>query len=202
MSSSDSTSGTNTAEQATPGTRLEAALGYCFADGALLEQALTHKSHGRRHNERLEFLGDAVLGYVVADRLYRMRPDEHEDSLSIIRSSLVRKETLTEVARELGLGTHLRLGLGERFFTDQARADDRQRVLVLVGPHVVQPVGNHVAKDRVAEELQALVVPGTVTLVSERLLEQSAIGETIPQRGLEPRNRDRLFSGIRTACRI
>jgi ribonuclease-3 len=89
-------------------------LGYRFSDVALLEQALTHKSHGRAHNERLEFLGDAVLGYVVADRLYRTRPGEHEDSLSLIRASLVRKQTLAEVAGELSLGTHLRLGLGER----------------------------------------------------------------------------------------
>lgn len=114
MSSSSSTNDTNTAEQPGPGSRLEAALGYRFVDGGLLEQALTHKSHGRHHNERLEFLGDAVLGYVVADRLFRMRPDEHEDSLSLIRASLVRKETLADVARELGLGAHLRLGQGER----------------------------------------------------------------------------------------
>lgn len=94
--------------------RVERMLAYRFRNPALLEQALTHKSHGRRHNERLEFLGDAVLGYVVADRLYRMRPDEHEDALSLIRASLVRKETLAEVAGAIGLGTHLRLGGGER----------------------------------------------------------------------------------------
>ena len=89
-------------------------LGYQFRDDRLLEQALTHKSFARDHNERLEFLGDAVLGYVVADRLYRLRPDEHEDALSLIRASLVRKETLAEVARELDLGSYLRLGIGER----------------------------------------------------------------------------------------
>lgn len=114
MSSSSFTKNTNTAERPAPVTRLEAALGYRFHDGALLEQALTHKSYGRCDNERLEFLGDAVLGFVVADRLYRMRPDEHEDSLSLIRASLVRKETLAEVARELDLGSYLRLGVGER----------------------------------------------------------------------------------------
>lgn len=114
MSSSSSTSNSNTTDRAAPIARLEAALDYRFRDIALLEQALTHKSHGRPHNERLEFLGDAVLGYVVADRLYRARPGEHEDSLSLIRASLVRKETLADVAGELSLGVYLRLGLGER----------------------------------------------------------------------------------------
>ncbi|MBX3706540.1 MAG: ribonuclease III [Pseudomonadales bacterium] len=114
MSSSSSRNSTSTSDRLVPLARLESALGYRFADPALLEQALTHKSHGRPHNERLEFLGDAVLGYVVADRLYHLRPDEHEDVLSLIRSSLVRRETLAAVARELDLGRFLRLGIGER----------------------------------------------------------------------------------------
>jgi ribonuclease-3 len=114
MSSSSSTNNSNSAERDAPAARLQRALQYQFRDPSLLQQALTHKSHGRNHNERLEFLGDAVLGYVVADRLYRLRPDEHEDSLSLIRASLVRRETLAAIARELDLGTHLRLGAGER----------------------------------------------------------------------------------------
>ncbi len=94
--------------------RLESALEYRFHDGGLLDQALTHKSFARAHNERLEFLGDAVLGYVVAEAIYRQQPDAHEDTMSLLRASLVRKETLAAVAKELGLGDHLRLGLGVR----------------------------------------------------------------------------------------
>jgi len=114
MSSSSSRSNISTADPSGTTARLEAALGYAFRDRDLLAQALTHRSCGRSHNERLEFLGDAVLGYVVADRLYRLRPDEREDALSLIRASLVRKETLAEVAVEIELGRHLRLGVGER----------------------------------------------------------------------------------------
>lgn len=80
----------------------------------MLERALTHKSFSRSHNERLEFLGDAVLGYVVAERLYQTLPDAHEDAMSLLRASLVRKETLAELAKELQLGDHIRLGVGVR----------------------------------------------------------------------------------------
>jgi ribonuclease-3 len=93
---------------------LQGTLGYRFTEPALLERALTHKSFARNHNERLEFLGDAVLGWVVAERLYQTLPDAHEDAMSLLRASLVRKETLAEVARELNLGDHLRLGSGVR----------------------------------------------------------------------------------------
>jgi ribonuclease-3 len=88
-------------------------LGHPFADHALFEQALTHRSAGGRHNERLEFLGDALLGLVIADELYRLRPHADEGELSRMRASLVRRETLAELARDLDLGDHLRLGAGE-----------------------------------------------------------------------------------------
>jgi ribonuclease III len=113
MSSSHSRNVTSTPSRA-PDAYLASALGYCFADPNLLIQALTHKSFTRHHNERLEFLGDAVLGYVVADRLYQEQPDAHEDTMSLLRASVVRKETLSAVAKELDLGDYLRLGLGVR----------------------------------------------------------------------------------------
>lgn len=102
--------------------RLEARLHYEFSDRLLLEQALTHKSHSRTHNERLEFLGDAVLGYVIADCLHAEHPGLAEDSLTLIRADLVRKETLAEVALGLGLGEFLHLGAGERKSGGRARA--------------------------------------------------------------------------------
>jgi ribonuclease III len=113
MSSSISTIDSSTADTAGDA-QLQSALGYRFSDPTLLQRALTHKSFARNHNERLEFLGDAVLGYVVADRLFELEPDAHEDALSLLRASLVRKETLADVARVIDLGAHLRLGAGER----------------------------------------------------------------------------------------
>ncbi len=88
-------------------------LGYKFSSLALLEQALTHKSASVEHNERLEFLGDAILGSVVASALYRQRPDADEGTLSRLRALLVRGETLADAARELGLGQQINLGTGE-----------------------------------------------------------------------------------------
>lgn len=89
------------------------ALGYQFEDEQLLELALTHRSAGERNNERLEFLGDAVLGLATAEALHDAHPGATEGELSRFRARLVRRETLEELARELGLGELLRLGAGE-----------------------------------------------------------------------------------------
>ena len=94
--------------------RLEGALGYAFRDRALLQRALTHRSAGASHNERLEFLGDAMLGYLVARRLFDAFPDAPEEDLTLMRAGLVRKHALAEVARDIALGDHLLLGSGER----------------------------------------------------------------------------------------
>lgn len=88
-------------------------LGYRFREPALLVNALTHRSAGGRNNERLEFLGDAVLGMVIAEALYLRYPEASEGELSRLRAALVRKQTLAELARDLDLGEHLRLGSGE-----------------------------------------------------------------------------------------
>ena len=94
--------------------RLQKRLGYSFADSSLLECALTHRSaHRRRNNERLEFLGDAHLGQVIAGRLFHAFPEASEGQLTRMRARLVRGQTLAEVARELELGPHLVLGGGE-----------------------------------------------------------------------------------------
>ena len=82
---------------------LETRLGYRFAAPALLEQALTHRSHGAEHNERLEFLGDGVLGCAVADELYGRFPGLPEGKLTRLRAGLVREEALAEVGERLGL---------------------------------------------------------------------------------------------------
>jgi ribonuclease-3 len=93
--------------------RLEAALGHSFGNAELLRQALTHRSHSSPHNERLEFLGDAVLNCVVASLLYQRFTNLREGDLSRQRANLVRQEALAQVAQSLALGEHLQLGEGE-----------------------------------------------------------------------------------------
>ena len=99
---------------------LEEKLGYRFRDRGLLEHAMTHSSYANEHrgagltsNERLEFLGDSILGMVVADHLYRGHPDLPEGDLTRTRAALVCEESLVEVAQALNLGEYLRLGKGE-----------------------------------------------------------------------------------------
>ena len=92
---------------------LQRKLGYGFAQSNLLQQALTHRSHGATHNERVEFLGDSVLNCCIAHELYQRFSELKEGELSRLRASLVRQETLAELAQELELGTYLRLGEGE-----------------------------------------------------------------------------------------
>jgi ribonuclease-3 len=93
--------------------RLEAALGHSFGRPELLRQALTHRSFGSPHNERLEFLGDSVLNCVVAGALHDRFSALREGELSRLRASLVRQEALADIARSLELGDMLRLGEGE-----------------------------------------------------------------------------------------
>jgi ribonuclease-3 len=88
-------------------------LGYEFNDVSLLEQALTHRSAKGLHNERLEFLGDSILGFVIAEALYHQFPKNSEGELTRMRSSLVKGVTLAQIARQLDLGEQLRLGAGE-----------------------------------------------------------------------------------------
>ena len=88
-------------------------LGHVFGAPDLLAQALTHRSHNSRHNERLEFVGDAVLNCVVALALYERFPNTDEGDLSRARASLVNRDTLARLARRLGLGDAVKLGEGE-----------------------------------------------------------------------------------------
>ena len=93
---------------------LSKTLGYSFSDVGLLQQALTHRSAPGASNERLEFLGDAVLDIVISEVLFHALPDAPEGDLSRLRASLVRDTTLAGVAAELGIGEQLILGSGER----------------------------------------------------------------------------------------
>lgn len=113
-------------------TRAEAALNLTFIDKALLQRALTHRSYINEHpdypledNERLEFLGDAVLDFVTAEYLYHHFPEMPEGRLTNLRSALVRTERLAEFALNLELGKHLYLGRGEE------ESGGRERLAIL-----------------------------------------------------------------------
>ena len=93
--------------------KLERRLGYKFNSPDLLSQAMTHRSYGATNNERLEFLGDSILNFVIAEDLYQRFSEASEGQLSRLRAMMVKRKTLAEIARELKLGDALIMGSGE-----------------------------------------------------------------------------------------
>ena len=112
---------------ATNAEKLQERLQYQFGDQGLLTLALSHRSCGSNNNERLEFLGDAVLGLTISNFLFRRFPEAREGDLSRIRSQIVRAESLAEVARSLNLGPELLLGSG-----DEERRQRRDQSLAIL----------------------------------------------------------------------
>ena len=177
---------------------IERALGYAFRDRALLERALTHRSaaHESRvagHNEPLEFLGDSVLNFLVADRIVRRRSDLDEGAMTRLRASLVNTHRLAKEAARLDLGRAVRLGKGEErsggrqklsiladttealigaIYLDGGIRPVRSLILRLFGPEIdsagTRPAGNWDPKTRLQELVQArgIVLP-EYRLVSE-----------------------------------
>lgn len=94
-------------------TQIQKIISYQFKDSSLIELALTHRSFAGTNNERLEFLGDSILNFVIAEALYKQFPKGKEGQLSRLRARLVRGETLAELGKEWGLGEFLKLGSGE-----------------------------------------------------------------------------------------
>lgn len=88
-------------------------LEYTFSDLSLLDEALTHRSYSAKNNERLEFLGDGILNFVIAHELFKSYPDVQEGDLSRLRANLVNKDSLAEIAGHLELGEVIKLGSGE-----------------------------------------------------------------------------------------
>ena len=135
-------------------------LGYDFADPALLDAALTHRSAGRPNNERLEFLGDAVLNGVVSEALYLGFPRAPEGELTRWRSELVREATLAALAREVGLGDAMRLGPGELksggFRRDSILADTLEAIFGAIYLDRGWEAARRVVTTLLATRLQAL----------------------------------------------
>ncbi len=158
-------------------------LRYRFSDEALLGRALTHRSASNQHNARLEFLGDAVLGFVIGEELYHRFPGAGEGELTRLRASLVRKEALAALAREIELSEFIILGEGElksggwrrgsilanaleaiigAVYIDGGFASGRECILALFGPLLQQISPDNVSKDpktELQEYLQARRLP-------------------------------------------
>lgn len=125
-------------------------LGYSFQDAALLARALTHRSHSGQNYERLEFLGDSILSFTIADALYDRFPQLSEGDLTRVRATLVRRETLAKLARELKLGDCLELGGGEL----KSGGFDRDSILA----DTLEAVFGAVYKDSNLEAARAVVL--------------------------------------------
>ena len=140
-------------------------LGYEFKDESLLKTALTHRSKSSVNNERLEFLGDAILGFIVAEVLYAHFKKATEGQLSRFRSSLVKKDTLADLAREFSLGDYLLLGSGELksggFRRDSILADAMEAIIgAIYLDGGIKPVKKFV-KENLEEQINSLSLEGT-----------------------------------------
>lgn len=151
---------------------LETALGVLFRDRGLLKEALTHRSYlnehphwSPRHNERLEYLGDAVLELAVSDSLYRAHPDSSEGELTAVRAALVNYQSLARLAVEIGLGDHIRMSRGE------ARDKGRAREVILA--NAMEAVVGAMYLDAGMVPVQSLVDRHLMSLAPEILATKS-----------------------------
>jgi len=160
--------------------RLQRRLGYQFSDPQLLMTALRHRSAGPDHNERLEFLGDAILGFETADLLFHDDSLADEGQLSRVRAHLVKRETLAGIARELELGQILQLGPGELRSGGQNRdsilADAIEAIIAAVyldgGIEQARALVRHLLGDRLADPGQKLHRKDAKTRLQEYLQAQ------------------------------
>ncbi len=143
---------------------LERALGVNFKDKGVLRTALVHRSHLHENphleevsNERLEFLGDALLSFVVAHALYTRHPELTEGGMTRIRSEMVRFESLERLARDLNLGEYLILGRGEEQGGGRTREKNLARVIEALMGAILEDQGYEVARDWVMKMLQPLL---------------------------------------------
>lgn len=154
---------------------LEAALGYRFTDRALLDQALTHRSHSARHNERLEFLGDSILNFVVASLLYKRFSAVDEGDLSRSRASLVKQAALADIAQTLKLSDYLRMGEGELKSGGFRRPSILSDALEAVFGAIFLDGGYQAAHDVIAQQYDAIlqqVDPATLGKDPKTLLQE------------------------------
>lgn len=161
-------------------------IGHRFADESLLEHALRHSSYSSEHadspsNERLEFLGDAVLGWAVTDALFRRHPELDEGELSSLRKAVVNADALAAVARSLGIGAYLRLGRGEEASGGRERASILADALEAVVAAVFLDAGAEAARELVTRLLAPVLDDATAGVArldaKSRLIEWAAFHE-------------------------
>ena len=164
-------------------TALEERLGYRFNSPALLEQAVTHRSHGAVHNERLEFLGDAVLNCTIAQLLYQKYARLNEGDLSRLRANLVKQSSLAEIAERIALSDFLRLGEGEMksggFRRPSILADTMEAIFGAVLVDGGFEAGSGVIA-RLFEPVLKHVDPKTLGKDSKTLLQEYLQGKRLP----------------------
>jgi ribonuclease III len=173
-------------------TTLQQALGVSFKQPLILMQALTHSSYANENpslsplaNERLEFLGDAILGLIVAERLYRDFPSIDEGIMTKLRAYLVRQETLSLVAKDIGLGDYLYLGKGEEVNGGREKAANLARALEAIIAAVYLDQGYNIVEKLVLRLLEAefenALTSGTITDYKSQFQEYlQAQGQPIP----------------------
>jgi ribonuclease-3 len=166
--------------------RLQRALGYRFQDGRLLQRALTHRSVGHDNNERLEFLGDALLNFVIGEAVFVQQAKAAEGDLSRMRATLVREETLAQVARRLELGDAVLLGSGELksggFRRDSILADALEAVIGAVYLDGGFAPARELCLRLFAPELEHLPHPDTLKDAKTRLQERlQAVSRPLPE---------------------
>lgn len=182
-------------------------LAHVFADPGLLEAALTHRSAGRRNNERMEFLGDAVVGMIVGEELYARFPRATEGELTRMRADLVREGTLAELARTIALGDAMLLGPGELrsggFRRDSILADAFEAVVGAVYLDGGWAAARGVLLALLASRLDALV-PGHAPKDAKTELQELLQGRglALPQYELSGTSGDEHDKTFFVRCRV
>ena len=187
--------------------RLQRQLNYTFQDESLLINALTHRSAGSRNNERLEFLGDSILGFEVADQLFQIDEKATEGQLSRMRAYLVKRETLAEIAREYNLGDLLFLGTGELKSGGQNRdsilADSIEAIIAAVyldgGMDSARSSVRHFLGDRLANPSTSLKEKDAKTQLQEYLQSQ---GLALPSYEVDDISGDQHKQTFYVICQI
>jgi ribonuclease-3 len=169
---------------------IEAVLGYTFASPELVTMALTHRSYAAEHNlevsyERLEFLGDAVLQLAVTRYLYDTYDEMAEGEMAKVRAAVVNQKTLAAIARELGIGAYVLLGLGEE------ASGGRNKDSILAD--IVEALLGSIYLDRGYEPAEAIILERWVPHIADRASApgrrdyKTRLQEVLAQRGLQPR---------------
>ncbi len=186
---------------------VEQTLRYRFSDLSLLDRALTHRSADGSHNERLEFLGDAVLGLIIAERISRLLPAATEGYLTRLRALLVRRETLAEIGVEIRLGDWIRLGPGELKSGGFRRASTLANGIEAILGAVYLDSGLDQAREVVetlyGERLRALPAEDDLKDPKTRLQERlQARGLTVPTYAIEAVSGEAHKRHFRVSCQV